>query len=227
MLHPLIRVICFLILALMLTLGRPVVAGMALILLGGLCLGVRGVFAASWPMLRRLRWFLLSILIIYLWATPGRPLWPGYDAVWLPTIEGVSGGVWRIITLITLTVAVTALLRLTPREQLLQSIHQLAYPLGWLGLSRERLAIRMTLTLESVTRLQAWLAQRQPLPVTGSRMQRITASAAALVEEVIARAEREPCDAITLPEATAPPPLQWLWPAALVLLVIFSSVVAG
>ena len=42
----------------------------------------------------------------------------------------------------------TGLLELLPQTQLISGLYSLAYPLRWLGLSRERIAVRLALTLE-------------------------------------------------------------------------------
>jgi len=68
-------------------------------------------------MLKRLRWLLLAIFLVYGWWTPGISLWPAAGAL-SPTIEGLYLGMLRVLALIAIIAAVHLLLQSTPREAL-------------------------------------------------------------------------------------------------------------
>ena len=94
-------------------------------------------------LLRRIRWILLSLMVIYAFETPGEYFLPGMGG---PTFEGLaSGGIqaWRIV----LTIALLAFLqRSTSREEMLSGIYTLLLPLSrWVDV--ERIAVRLLLTL--------------------------------------------------------------------------------
>lgn len=152
--HPLIRVVCFLVFSASLAFGN----GMDL-LCGGLLLAA--AYLSTSPrlllpavrMVSRLRWFLLSILIVYGWFTPGQPLLGAESArfaeLW-PSREGMEAGLLRAALLMAIVAGANLLLRTTSREQLLLAVYSMARPLALCGVSRERLAVRMVLVIEAV-----------------------------------------------------------------------------
>ncbi|MEQ6342121.1 MAG: hypothetical protein M3A44_10830 [Gammaproteobacteria bacterium] len=236
--HPVIRVVSFIVMAGFLSLGdlNPLLmAATVLVILYGMAGGVH--LKPAMLMLRRMRWLFLSLVIIYFWFTPGEPpllLSPALS-VWLPTLEGMEEGAIRIVSLIALVLAVNLLLQTTSREQLLSAIHWLARPLRLLGVSHDRLAVRMALVLETVPKVQALTLKgtstlkgsAQP-PLRGARaaqpvtatpqsrtVDRIGDAAAVLYQQVLVRADDEICHAVEIPENGRPAVRQWLYPAAL------------
>ena len=140
--HPLVHLHSLLVFILLLALG-----GFSSLLLGLLLLAllygwrgrahVHGLLA----LLRRVRWLLLSILVLYGWWTPGIPLWPvlgGHG----PTLEGLSQGGIRAGVLLAIVAAVHWVLNATDRDALLAAVVSFARPLRWLGLDHERLTYR-------------------------------------------------------------------------------------
>lgn len=216
---PLIRVICFLVFAASLALGGPtqLVSGGAL--LGVLYLGpLRRHAAPGGRMVFRIRWLLLALLVIYGWFTPGQPLVAshGWAATVMPTQEGLAAGATRALALVLIVLAVNALLRSTPRDDLLSAIYRLCSPLRVVGLSPERLAVRMVLTMDAVDQVRRLVRDAldeaggvlRTLPTVGS-------FASELMREVDGRAARAPGAVITLVVGRRPPLLQWLYPAVL------------
>ncbi len=175
---------------------------------------------ATRKLLRRMRWFFLSILILYFWFTPGQVVeTTSFFASWLPTMEGLEEGLLRVGALVTIILAVSLLLQTTNRDQLLGAIYWLVGPLAFFGVSRERVSVRMTLALEGVAQAQAAISEarqntaKQVVNVT-TRFGAITGE---LLCQVIERAERTPPGTITLLDEKAPPLYQWLYPLCLVL----------
>jgi hypothetical protein len=103
-------------------------------------------FARLATLLRRTRWIMLSLLLIYGYATPGAALW-GPMAEFSPTVEGLSDGFMQLCRLVFALAGLAILLGLLSQQQLIGGLYTLAYPLRYLGLSRERLAVRLALTL--------------------------------------------------------------------------------
>jgi len=97
-------------------------------------------------LLRRTRWIMLSLLVIYAWATPGGGVWEGI-AEFSPTWEGLAEGLLQLARLVFALAGLSILLGLLTQQQLIGGLYALARPLCYLGVSRERLAVRLALTL--------------------------------------------------------------------------------
>lgn len=98
-------------------------------------------------LLRRTRWIMLSLLLIYAYATPGVAVWASL-AQFSPTHEGLTNGLLQLCRLTFTLASLAILLNLLPRQQLISGLYVLTYPLRYVGLSRERLAVRLALTLQ-------------------------------------------------------------------------------
>src|SRR5574340_189384 len=97
-------------------------------------------------LLRRTRWIMLSLLLIYAWSTPGQAL-PDAVGMFGPTREGLADGVLQLTRLLAALAGLAILLDRLHRQQLIAGLYTLFAPLQWLGLSRERFAVRLALTL--------------------------------------------------------------------------------
>jgi energy-coupling factor transport system permease protein len=125
-----------------------------------LWLALVGGFSEVLLTLRRARWLLLSLLLIYAFATPGDLLFPVLGT-FSPSLQGLRGGALQAWRLALLLVALALLLRSCPRESLLSGLYALLRPFRTIGLSPERVAVRLWLTLhyaqqQSRQRMQAW-----------------------------------------------------------------------
>lgn len=97
-------------------------------------------------LLRRTRWVMFSLLLIYGYATPGEAVWAA-GGVFSPTQAGLLDGLLQLCRLVFALAGLSIVLSLLSREQLVAGLYALAYPLRYLGLSRERIAVRLALTL--------------------------------------------------------------------------------
>jgi energy-coupling factor transport system permease protein len=104
-------------------------------------------------MLRRLRWLLLSIAILYLWFTPGAALIPQLGSL-SPSRPGLMLGALRILSLLVIVSYCVFLLRLTPVSQLIVGLQSLLKPAGRFGFETSRLAVRLGLVLDYVPRIE-------------------------------------------------------------------------
>jgi energy-coupling factor transport system permease protein len=95
-------------------------------------------------LLRRTRWILFSLLLIYAFSTPGAALWSWEYA---PTREGLADGLTQLARLVCVLAGLSILLTLLSRERLVGGLYSLFYPVRCIGLSRERIAVRLALTL--------------------------------------------------------------------------------
>ena len=113
-----------------------------------------GLLFAAWlslgklmQLVRRTRWIMLSLLIIYAYSTPGQPLLEALGA-WSPSREGLNDGVQQLTRLLAALAALAILLGGLHRTQLIAGLYTLFAPLQWIGVSRERVAVRLALTLQ-------------------------------------------------------------------------------
>jgi energy-coupling factor transport system permease protein len=97
-------------------------------------------------LIRRTRWVMFSLLIIYSYTTPGQPLLEAL-CMFSPSREGLIDGVLQLTRLLSALAALAILLDRLDRPQLIAGLYTLFAPMQWLGLSRERLAVRLALTL--------------------------------------------------------------------------------
>ncbi len=97
-------------------------------------------------LLRRTRWVMMSLLVIYGYVTPGEALWTA-AGTFSPTVPGLIDGVVQLCRLAFALAGLSIVLSLLDQGRLMSAIYALAAPLRWLGLSRERLAVRLALTL--------------------------------------------------------------------------------
>lgn len=143
--HPAVQIVVWISLSLLAQGLRP----MALLVLSAILFAwaLRLCAVQLLSLLRRTRWILLSLLLIYAYTTPGVALWAQLGMV-SPTREGVLDGLLQLGRLLSVLSGLAILLALLSQTQLISGLYTLAYPLRWFGLSRERIAVRLALTLE-------------------------------------------------------------------------------
>jgi energy-coupling factor transporter transmembrane protein EcfT len=107
------------------------------------------VFPASrlLSLMRRSRWIMFSLLLIYAYTTQGTPVFVQM-AAFSPTSEGLQQGLLQLARLISVLASLSILLSLMDQQKLVSGLYTLAYPLHFIGLSRERIAVRLALTLQ-------------------------------------------------------------------------------
>jgi energy-coupling factor transport system permease protein len=97
-------------------------------------------------LLRRTRWIIVSLLIVYSFMTPGEAMWR-MQYVLSPTKEGVVDGLMQLSRLVCVLAGLSILLTLLTQQKLISGLYTLSYPLRFVGVSRERIAVRLGLTL--------------------------------------------------------------------------------
>jgi energy-coupling factor transport system permease protein len=226
-LHAAIKIVSFLVFGAAMTLGRAHLLLAGAVLLAALYFTGQARLAPALVMLRRLRWLLLSILMVYLFFTPGQLLWPG--VAWGPTVPGLGEGLRRVAALALLAGAVSWVLGGTAQDELLSALLWCLRPLTWVGVAPERLAVRITLTLEAVGTAQRLYREvaATAAPRPRGRVAGLAQAASAWLQEVMRAAEAQPLRAITLPARSHPPPWQWLIPLGLAGLLLLVHVYHG
>lgn len=100
--------------------------------------------------LPRVKWLMIALGLVYGWTTPGEYYWSAWFS---PTREGVWMGIAQMTRLLVIIASLQVLLTNMKRPAIFAGLHVLARPLEWLGVSRNRMALRLTLTLEMMEKL--------------------------------------------------------------------------
>jgi hypothetical protein len=215
--HPAYRIVSFILLvALVVRSGA-----LQLAILGGvLPLAYLALHCALQPALRmlwRARWLFLSILLVYLWFTPGTPIF-GAE---LPTWEGVALGLHRAGVLALVILMANLLVQRSSVNELLAGLYGLTLPLEPLGFPRERFAVRAVLTLDYAIRLRAEPrgADDDADGVKG-KLGRLESRLHRRYDEAVRRARETPLRAIELPALGRPGAVDYLVVAVLVLALV-------
>lgn len=143
--HPTVQILLWILLVLLAQRWQPSVLLAACLLSSTVALWLDS--AHFLRLLRRTRWIAFSLLLIYAWATPGKALFNELGSL-SPTYEGLLDGALQLGRLLCALAGLAVLLATLTQERLIGGLYVLAYPLRLFGLSRERFAVRLALTLE-------------------------------------------------------------------------------
>lgn len=97
-------------------------------------------------LLKRTRWLLLSVGLVFAFATPGQVLIPAMAEV-SPSVEGVWLGLQHGARLLCVLSAVALLMQWCSVAELVCGLHALMKPLVFLKFDRDRAALRLALVL--------------------------------------------------------------------------------
>lgn len=166
-LHPAVRLAGWLLvlLAIQRLAGLPLFVALAATALLG-----RAILGRAARLIRRTRWLLLSLLIVFAWGVAGDPLWQGFGA---PSREGLEEAATQVGRLLLVLVAVAAFLETMPLGSLLSGARRLLQPLRRAGIDADRGVIRLMLVLryaEALPRPRDWrtLLAAPTVPVSES-----------------------------------------------------------
>jgi energy-coupling factor transporter transmembrane protein EcfT len=207
-LHPAFRILLLLVLASMLF--RYSLAAMVLVLtvlLGMAVASGQGALEGILKALRRIRWLLLSIVVIYLWVAPEAG--PAGRSWYVPSWSELDLALRRAGVLVVLVSAVELLRRHTNPARMAAGLVGLLRPLAWLGVDTGTFARRLALTLDAVPLLAGRVARAS----ASRRIRRGVAgwgdAAAMLVREIESGAAVPLRDA-ALPSLPRPSPRDWV-----------------
>ncbi|MES2366687.1 MAG: CbiQ family ECF transporter T component [Pseudomonadota bacterium] len=143
-LHPATAIVLWLFFVVWLEFVQPVMLIVAAL---GLMPWLRGVTLNQFlRYLRRTRWLLLTLLMIYAYTLPGENI-SAVLGSFSPSVQGLQYGILRLVRLILLLAALSILMIHTPRNDLLLGLFRILCPLQLLGVDAERIAVRLWLTL--------------------------------------------------------------------------------
>jgi hypothetical protein len=142
--------------------------GMTLVTVVSACVFAKARFLR---LLRRSRFLLLALFLIYAVATPGERL--PYLPDWLPLRrEACELALQHILGLIALLASLAVLLERMSLERLIAGLYSVSLPLALIGVARDRAALRLLLVLDGLQRKPAlgwrdWLTP-EPAPEAGA-----------------------------------------------------------
>lgn len=160
MLHPTVRLLVWGV-AVALVQGLPP-AWLTLVCAASLLAGGWLAAARLGLLLKRSRWLIASLVLLFAFATPGVYLLPLLGSFG-PTGEGLRLGAEHLMRLLFVLSSLAVLLRFTSLEDFVAGLHGLMLPLSWLGIDRARVAVRLMLVMHYVEqsppgrRWQEWL----------------------------------------------------------------------
>jgi energy-coupling factor transport system permease protein len=165
-------------------------------------------------MVRRLRWLLLAIVVIYGWWTPGEFLITDLGGL-SPTQQGLEQGFRRVAALICIVSAVHLLIQITERGQLLSALLLITGPFLQ-AQAKQRFAIRLLLTLEAVGQVQQLVRDvLREKPESRRGLSRVVFYLQTLYVTTLERATQATGTQIEFVEPVMPPFVQWLLPTLL------------
>lgn len=218
--HPLISLVALLVFIAGMAQAHPAILALGLAVLGVLFflfhIPVKPDLVLS---LMRLRWLLLAILVVYGWWTPGDPVLPAIAGL-SPTVAGLEAGFFRVLALLLIAASVYLLLRITPREQLLAALVKLVSPVSTRA-GRERFAVRVLLTIETVVHVQPLMASA--LKKQGLAPRHLVDAgylARNLYQSVLEKSGQVVPGAVEIADIGSPAYWQWLIPVSLVVIFL-------
>lgn len=105
--------------------------------------------ARCWRLVRRIRFLLLAIVILFAGFTPGEAVfidWPGVSPSW----EGVKLALEHLGRVLAVVFCVAILMELLPAQRLVGGLYALVQPFQRLGFPAHSVAVRTLLVLEYV-----------------------------------------------------------------------------
>lgn len=144
--HPAVQILVWVMLALLVQRLQGIVLVFTCMVL--IMLALQVCTARMLSLIKRTRWIMIVLLFIYAYTTSGVAVFSPFGAL-SPTWEGLSDGATQLGRLLSVLAGLAILLALLPQSRLISGLFSLLYPLTWLGLSRERFAVRLALTLEN------------------------------------------------------------------------------
>ncbi len=171
MLHSAVRIytwVCF-------ALATQVMHGIGLGLMAALVIlwAIKSNPARFFLMLRKTRWIMVTIFLVYAYVGPGEALWSQLG-IFSPLAEGWQAGLVQLLRLIVILASLSLLLSSLTSAQLVSGLHKLLLPLACFGGLRETFSVRLALTIHYAEKAMLNKVQlshstieqgMQPLPV--------------------------------------------------------------
>lgn len=182
--------------------------------------------SSVWPLLTRLRWLFLSLFILHLWFNQA-------EITGIPSLPGFIFALERTLALIIIVLTAHLLVTTTPIQDIIAALHWWFAPLQRVGLSVERLIVRLALVLDTVNQVQDLYGQptqNSPLKTNApmnfidrhlrAPLNHLSEKVADLFTQVLTRAEITPLKTLEIPPLCSPPWWQWSYPVLIGILIL-------
>lgn len=147
--HPVLRLLSVLLVSLSLAFGWAYSLPWVALLTGLLLIFGDVDWRVMWRACLRVRWLLLSLLLLHAYFTPGPLMWPDLEG-FSPSAEGLRSGAGQAAALLLMVIWARWMQQgLSPDTQA-QALLHLLHPLALLGVPVTRFARRLSLTLHGV-----------------------------------------------------------------------------
>lgn len=183
----------------------------------------QGPTLAAWRLLKRAKWLLVSLAVVYLAFVPGEAVFPALGAA-SPSTVGLDQACLRVGAIVVLILSVDVAFYGLGAQSLLAAFYRLIRPLAWLGFSPERAAVRGWLTLHYATGLAMPAVELRSIGAVNTMSARLARG----VDVVVGRLNES-----LAPSSQCPAPIQielgpatpqWQWVLPVLLFVLFAWV---
>lgn len=172
------------------------------------------------PLLKRLRWLWLSLLILHLWFSSS-------EFFWIPAPQTILLAGERVLALIMMILAAQLLVVTTSPPLLIATLQWWFTPLLKLGVPIERLAVRLALVLDTVQAVQQLYIEIEAVSSvtasSASRLTRISERVAGLFAKVLEYADKAPLQNLEIPDLLSPPLWQWGYPMLMLVIIFYGE----
>jgi len=209
--HAVTRIISFLILAFFLALGDTSVIIFCCILTAVIySCDPPEDFSKLFQTIKRMKWFFLSILLVYLFINTSN------ISLFLQFQEGLK----RILILIILILLVSWIINKTPRDQIISALIFLLSPLKIIGFPTHKLALRIELIFRNFDEIQRFVvSQKNKVTCDIKNISEIGKALSSVYIDIVDMIETKPLDEIVVSLKSSISPLQWLFPVFLFIIL--------
>jgi len=226
--HPVIRINIFLISTYFIVQAKPVQLMLLGFILFWTCLFLpKKIITLMWKMIWRLKWFYISIFILFSFFPPD-----DINIVSKTTGNLMSDltpviyySLTKIIALMLIVISVIVLIVSIPRQDLIASLVYLSKPLTIFGFSSERFAVRIYLIIEIVEFLPNLVSTKTEPTSNNSKIGKIVFSVHHILNEVYKQAENSECKKIQYDTIKFPDFYQWGYLLIVFGLFYFSDII--
>jgi len=153
--HPAIKIVSLVILTIFSTQGSWLTLFISTLFLLPFYLHLPDLWLTVIKMLLRLKWFFLSIFILYYYYTPQIN---SLEAQSLFIVNNFVPGLFRISVLVTILFAVNLFIKTSSKEEILAALVWLFSPLKFFHIDSERISLRAVLSLQYIEDLSLRLS---------------------------------------------------------------------
>lgn len=213
---PVIQIVCLLVFSIAVVYGSVIDLYLAFFLLAGIYFYSSSLsLRTTWRNLKQLRWLLLTIILLYTWATPGQVLFPAWG-VFAISREGILLGLGRCLSLIFIFVAVYWMLNSLSRAELSAALLNLLAVFPMASSAKERIAVRVLLSLEMVPQVKHRISVvMDEISLEDKRHWYKMSWLAKVFDRLLLDMENQPLAVIEMPRQVSIPIVQWSYPLLL------------